>query len=112
MDWKAKAARLASAAKLTLMLFIALLAIAPVSAQQVTGELGSPSATTTIDGKQLPPPAPPFGGVIKQSALDSTPWWAPTVAPPKGAPREPGISHVDMSLRSLTLPHIPPKFTR
>ena len=27
-------------------------------AQQVTGELGSPGATTTIDGKQLPPPDP------------------------------------------------------
>ena len=23
---------------------------------EVTGELGSPNATTTIDGKQLPPP--------------------------------------------------------
>ena len=35
-------------------------------AQQVTGELGSPSATTTIDGKQLPAPDPKFGGVIKE----------------------------------------------
>ena len=26
------------------------------SAQQVTGVLGSPSATTTLDGKQLPRP--------------------------------------------------------
>src|SRR5271170_5030966 len=58
----------------------------PAAAQVVTGTLGSPSATTTIDGKQLPPPSPPFGGVIKPSALDSTSWWAPTVAPPKGAP--------------------------
>ena len=33
--------------------------------QQVTGTRGSPSATTTIDGKQLPPPDPRFGGVIK-----------------------------------------------
>jgi hypothetical protein len=32
-------------------------------AQQVTGTPGSPSATTTIDGKQLPPPDPKFGGV-------------------------------------------------
>ncbi len=31
-------------------------------AQQVTGELGSPSGTTTISGKQLPPPDPKFGG--------------------------------------------------
>jgi hypothetical protein len=36
-------------------------------AQQVTGTLGAPSATTTIDGKQLPPPDPKFGGVIKES---------------------------------------------
>jgi len=24
--------------------------------------------------------------VIKQGALESTPWWAPRVVPPKGAP--------------------------
>ncbi|MGD8971087.1 MAG: hypothetical protein PVG01_06735, partial [Desulfobacterales bacterium] len=40
-------------------------------AQEVTGPLGSPAATTTIDGHQLPPPAPPFGGEIKESALES-----------------------------------------
>jgi arylsulfatase A-like enzyme len=55
-------------------------------AQQVTGVLGSPSATTTVSNKQLPPPDPKFGGVIKQDALKSTPWWAPRVVPPKGAP--------------------------
>jgi arylsulfatase A-like enzyme len=55
-------------------------------AQQVNGELGSPNATTTIDGKQLPPPPPKFGGVIKPSAVDSKPWWPPRVVPPKGAP--------------------------
>ena len=38
---------------------------APAGAPQITGELGSPSATTTISGKQLPPPDPKFGGVIK-----------------------------------------------
>jgi len=43
-------------------------------AQQVTGTLGSPSATTTISNKQLPPPDPKFGGVIKNDALQSTPW--------------------------------------
>src|SRR5271157_192585 len=64
----------------------ALLAAAPAVAQQVTGELGSPSATTTIDGKQIPPPPPKFGGVIKESAKDSKPWWPPRVVPPKGAP--------------------------
>jgi arylsulfatase len=56
------------------------------SAQQITGTPGSPSATTTIDGKQLPPPDPKFGGVIKEKASESTPWWAPRVVPPKGAP--------------------------
>src|SRR5271166_1050322 len=55
-------------------------------AQQVTGVLGSPTATTTIDGNQLPPSNPPFGGVIKDRASESTPWWAPRIVPPKGAP--------------------------
>jgi arylsulfatase len=31
---------------------------------QTTGVPGSPSATTTIDGKYLPPPPAPFGGTI------------------------------------------------
>jgi hypothetical protein len=48
-------------------------------AQQVTWELGSPNATTTIDGKQIPPPPPKFGGVIKPSAVDSRPWWPPPI---------------------------------
>ena len=54
--------------------------------QQVTGTLGSPSATTAIDGKQLPAPDPNFGGVIKDEALQSQPWWAPRIVPPEGAP--------------------------
>jgi arylsulfatase A-like enzyme len=57
-----------------------------IQAQQVTGTPGSPSATTSIDGKQIPPPPPKFGGVIKQDAKDSTTWWPPRVVPPKGAP--------------------------
>ena len=62
------------------------LGMSPTLAQQITGAPGSPSATTTISGKQLPPPAPPFGGVIKGDALQSKPWWAPRVVPPKQAP--------------------------
>ena len=58
----------------------------PALAQQVTGKLGSPGATTTIDGKQLPPPSPKFGGVIKEDALQSKPWWPPAIVPPEGAP--------------------------
>ena len=52
------------------------------SAQQTTGEPGSPTATTTLSGKQLPPPDPQFGGVIKEKASESKPWWAPRVVPP------------------------------
>ena len=55
-------------------------------AQQITGTPGSPSATVTIDGKQLPPPPMKFGGVIKESALESKPYWPARVVPPKGAP--------------------------
>ena len=59
----------------------------PSTAQvQTTGTPGSPSATTTIDGKQLPPPDPKFGGVINPTAVDSKPFWPPTIVPPKGAP--------------------------
>ena len=53
---------------------------------QTTGEPGSPGATTTIDGKQLPPPDPKFGGVINETVKDSKPWWPPRIVPPKGAP--------------------------
>jgi len=60
---------------------------ASASAQiQTTGTPGSPGATTTISGKQLPAPDPKFGGVIKDNALQSKAWWAPRVVPPKQAP--------------------------
>ena len=64
------------------------LMMAPVAlvAQETSGVPGSPSATTTISGKQLPPPDPAFGGVINMNAVDSKPWWPPGVVPPKGAP--------------------------
>jgi arylsulfatase len=72
--------------KATGVVAISLAMVGPLRAQQVTGTLGSPSATTTISGKQLPPPEPKFGGVIKNDALQSKPWWAPRVVPPKNAP--------------------------
>jgi arylsulfatase len=53
---------------------------------QITGVPGSPSATTTIDGKQLPPPPQKFEGKIGRSAAESTPYWSARVVPPKGAP--------------------------
>jgi hypothetical protein len=55
-------------------------------AQQIEGTPGSPSATTTIDGKQLPPEPPKFGGVINETAKDSKSYWPPSVVPRKGAP--------------------------
>ncbi len=58
----------------------------PAMAQQTTGRPGTPGATTTIDGKQLPAPDPKFGGVIEEKASESKLWWAPRVVPPKGAP--------------------------
>jgi arylsulfatase len=67
-------------------LVLCLLAPATANGQQIGGVPGSPDATVTIDGKQIPPPPMPFGGVIKESAKDSTPWWPPRVVPPKGAP--------------------------
>src|SRR5271157_3921587 len=69
-----------------LTLILMLFATAQATAQQVTGVPGSPSATTTISGKQLPPPDPKFGGVIKERASESKAWWPPRVVPPKGAP--------------------------
>src|SRR5450432_165151 len=68
------------------MIVTAMLAVAPAFAQQINGTPGDPSATLTIDGKQIPPPPMKFGGVIKESALDSKPYWPPRVVPPKGAP--------------------------
>src|SRR5216110_89731 len=69
------------------MLAIAVMAVAPSAwTQQINGTPGSPDATVTIDGKQIPPPPLPFGGVIKEAATDSKPYWPPRVVPPKGAP--------------------------
>jgi arylsulfatase A-like enzyme len=70
------------------MLAVAVMAVAPSARAQVqtTGTPGSPSATTSIDGKQLPAPDAKFGGVIKDDALQSKPWWAPRIVPPKDAP--------------------------
>ncbi|HVN87264.1 MAG TPA: arylsulfatase [Candidatus Binatia bacterium] len=70
---------------LSLLLFTCV-AAAPSGAQQVSGTLGSPSAATTIDGKQIPAPDLPFGGEIKRNALESKPWWPPRIVPPKDAP--------------------------
>jgi arylsulfatase A-like enzyme len=53
---------------------------------QATGIPGSPDATTTIDGRYLPPPPQKFDGAIGMQADQSKPYWPATVVPPKGAP--------------------------
>jgi arylsulfatase A-like enzyme len=70
------------------ILAVAVAAVAPSARAEIqtTGTPGSPSATTTISGKQLPAPDPKFGGVIKDNALQSKQWWAPRIVPPKQAP--------------------------
>jgi arylsulfatase A-like enzyme len=57
-----------------------------VSAEEITGTPGSPEATTTIDGRYLPPPPQPFKGQIELNAAQSKPAWPMRVVPPKGAP--------------------------
>ena len=64
----------------------ALLATGSATAQQTTGTPGSPEATTTIDGRYLPPPPAPFQGQINLNAMQSKPAWPARVVPPKGAP--------------------------
>jgi arylsulfatase len=55
-------------------------------AQQAAPQPGSPAATITIPGDQLPPPPPKFGGKIERDARESKPYWPARVVPPKGAP--------------------------
>ncbi len=66
-----------------------LLAHAPtVQAQKASAAppIGSPAATRSLDGKQLPAPDMPFGGTIEHDALKSKAWWPPRTVPPAGAP--------------------------
>jgi len=55
-------------------------------ARETTGTSGSPDATTTIDGRYLPPPPQSFKGKIELNAAQSTPAWPARVVPPEGAP--------------------------
>ena len=71
---------------LSIAAFLSLAGSAHAQAVQTTGTPGSPSATTTIDGKQLPAPPPKFQGKIERNAAQSTPYWPARVVPPKGAP--------------------------
>jgi arylsulfatase A-like enzyme len=55
-------------------------------ARETTGAPGSPDATTTIDGRYLPPPPQRFQGKIGLNAAQSKPAWSARVVPPQGAP--------------------------
>ena len=70
----------------SLMLAMAALNTQIAAAQQVNGTPGSPSATTTIDGRYIPQPPQKFDGEIGLNALQSKPAWPARVVPPKGAP--------------------------
>jgi arylsulfatase len=54
--------------------------------RQDTGLPGSPSATTTIGGEQIPAPPPKFGGKIERTVEGSKPYRPARIAPPKDAP--------------------------
>ena len=65
--------------------------VAPVTvigadARETTGTPGSPDATTTIDGRYLPPPPQKFKGEINLNAAQSKSAWPARVVPPEGAP--------------------------
>ncbi len=78
--------QIALSAVIPLLIPAGLISTSYAATLETTGTPGSPSATTTILGDQLPAPQPPFGGVIKDDALNSKPWWAPRIVPPKEAP--------------------------
>jgi arylsulfatase A-like enzyme len=62
---------------------LTLQAAAPAPADSASG---APGATATIDGRQLPPQPPAFGGTVADTVGDSTAWWPPRVIPPADAP--------------------------
>ena len=79
--------RVVSSSLMLILTGILLMLSRPAGAQQqVSGTLGSPSATIFPNSKVLPAPLPKFGGVIKRNALQSKAWWPPRIVPPKGAP--------------------------
>jgi arylsulfatase A-like enzyme len=71
---------------LSLSVLLGTISLPAANAQTINGTSGSPSATFTIDGKQIPAPPPKFGGVIKETLEGSKTWWPPRQVPPKGAP--------------------------
>ena len=74
-------------------LALVLIVSGPAAAQEITGTPGSPSATTTIDGRQIPPPPGQFGGVINLDAPNSKSYWQPQAVPPQERPQYPPDPH-------------------
>jgi arylsulfatase A-like enzyme len=72
---------------ITLIVLAGMLLISASSfAQTITGTPGSPAATITIRGDQIPAPPQKFGGKIEREASKSKPYWPARTVPPKGAP--------------------------
>jgi arylsulfatase A-like enzyme len=65
---------------------VAVACLSPSALAQEPPAPGSPEATASIPGTQLPPPPPKFEGKIEREASGSKPYWPPRVVPPKGAP--------------------------
>ena len=75
-----------AAATMTAVLLLTFVPNYSAQAQQPNCPAGSPCATTSINGKQLPAPPPKFAGKIDRNAAQSTPYWPARIVPPKGAP--------------------------
>jgi arylsulfatase len=78
--------RFAALARAGWIAVLALMLSLSGAAAETSGKPGSPGATATISGKQLPPPDPEWGGRIEEDALSSEAWWPPRVVPPAKAP--------------------------
>jgi arylsulfatase A-like enzyme len=84
---KGESMKTESLVPVTLAIILAAVLMAlPALAQQTTGALGSPEATTTIDGRYLPSPPQKFDGEINVNAAQSKPYWPARIVPPKAAP--------------------------
>ena len=75
----------------TLIIVVAVLLAAffvpiTVGGKEEVAKLGSPNFIEPPNWKGSPPK---FGGVIKETAAESTPWWPPQAAPKTGAPSVP-----------------------
>ena len=66
---------------------IALVTLAEsAAAQEIYGTPGSPAATMSIPGDQIPAPPQKFGGKAERTTVGSRPYWPARIVPPKGAP--------------------------